>query len=239
MTKIKCIIIDDEIHSIGVTTILLEEHCPMVELKATFTDSIDAYTFLKENEIDLVFIDIEMPRLNGFELLEKLENYSFKPVILSAYDEFGIKAVKHQIFDYLVKPIDPNELKATIEKYIESTEGNQSVSKLEDRILLPQSNRVDFVRIEDIVRCESEKNYTTVFLNNGTSILVSKTMKSIEDVLPNALFLRVHNKHLINASYIRTYHKTDGGYFEMYDGFSVPLSRYKKDMVLRKLGLRI
>lgn len=238
MSKIKCVVIDDEPHSIGVMKMQIEAHCPELEIVDTFTDSIDAYSFLKNNAVDLVFIDIEMPRLNGFELLNKLGTFSFKPVVVSAYDEFGIKAVKHRIFDYLVKPIDPEELKLTVIKYNEEMMEHSQISRVNDRILLPLGSQVDFVEIEEIVRCESDKNYTTVYLKDRRSCVVSKTLKTIEDILPKELFVRVHNKHLVNISQIKSYVKVDGGSFKMSDESEVPLSRYRKDDVFKKLGIR-
>lgn len=238
---IKAVLVDDEKHSLGVLQILLESHCPEVEINAVFEDSIEALSYLSDNTPDIVFIDIEMPRLNGFELLEKLGQIKFKPVIISAYDQFGIKAVKHNIFDYLVKPIDPIELKKTISRYlieINSENNNEKVSKFDDRILLPIGSEFEFVKIDNIIRCESDSNYTHIMLDEGKSLLISKTLKTIEEALPSNQFLRVHNKHLINVDFVKKYIKTDGGFFQMEGGTEVPLSRYRKEEVLTFLGLR-
>lgn len=239
MEKINCVIIDDEPHSIGVMKMQLESHCPEVEVLATFTDSILAFSYLQNNQPSIVFVDIEMPRLNGFELLTKLGEYTFKPIITSAYDEFGIKAIKHQIFDYLVKPIDPDELVETIKKYTASENSHSEILTIrKDKILLPDSQEVKFVSIENIIRCESDKNYTTVFLSDGSKTIVSKTIKVFEELLPESIFLRVHNKHLVNSTFIKSYIKTDGGSFQLEDGSTIPLSRYRKDEIFKILGLR-
>lgn len=245
--NIKAVLVDDEMDSIGAMLIQLNRHCPRVQVVDSFTSSEEAYGFLKENDIDILFVDIEMPRMNGFELLTQLGKFSFKVVFVTAYDQFGIKAVKFQAFDYLLKPVDPEELKEVIEKFEESLSNVTDISEsssqnkgpldLQDRILLPVGSEFEFVQTQDIIRCESDDNYTLIFLNNNKKIIVSKTLKLMESKLPSNIFMRVHSSHLINSHYINKYHKSDGGYFEMKNGETVPLSRSKKDDILKLLGI--
>jgi len=241
---IRAVIVDDEPDNISVLKLLLNKYLPQVSVLATFTDSLEALNFLRDEETDICFLDIEMPRLNGFDLLTALGKFKFKTIFVTAYDDFGIKAVKYQIFDYLLKPVDVDDLKACIKRYEDQVESNliQNDATVwtnkNDKILLPVGQEYEFVQLDEIIRCESDDNYTTLYLDESRSILVSKTLKFIEDQLPVQQFLRVHNKHLINITKIKKYVKSDGGYFILTDGASVPLSRYRKDEVLRILGLR-
>lgn len=242
--SIRAVLVDDEADSIGVLQILLKKYAPEVVVRATFTNSKEALEYLRQEETDVLFLDIEMPGLDGFELLSKLGSFSFKPIFVSAYDEFGVKAIKYRIFDYLVKPIDPEELLQTIRRLkSELTEEEKvnaekidHVSILHDKILIPVGNEYEFVQISEIVRCEADDNYTRLYLGDQV-FLVSKTLKYFEDVLPASHFLRTHNKHLINVNKIKKYVKSDGGYFELTSGGTIPLSRYRKEDVLKRLGL--
>lgn len=239
---IHTVLVDDESDNVALIQLMLERYVPNVKVVATFTDSMQALQYLKSNAINLLFLDIEMPRLNGFEMLDMLHDIAFKTVILSAYDEYGIKAVKHEIFDYLVKPIDKDELIACVDRYeqhmLKNSTPIQTNEIWENQILLPSGNEYEFIEFDMIRRCESSDNYTTVYLDKDKKILVSKTLKYIQEALPSKRFIRVHNRHLINVKRIRKYVKTDGGYFVLDDGFQVPLSRYKKDFVLKQLGIR-
>ncbi|MCB0648340.1 MAG: response regulator [Saprospiraceae bacterium] len=242
--SIRAVLVDDEADSIGVLQILLKKYAPEVVVRATFTNSKEALEYLRQEETDVLFLDIEMPGLDGFELLSKLGSFSFKPIFVSAYDEFGVKAIKYRIFDYLVKPIDPEELLQTIrrlknelaEEEKVNIEKIDHVSILHDKILIPVGNEYEFVQISEIVRCEADDNYTRLYLGDQV-FLVSKTLKYFEEVLPASHFLRTHNKHLINVNKIKKYVKSDGGYFELTSGGTIPLSRYRKEDVLKRLGL--
>lgn len=242
---INAVLIDDEADSIGVMLIQLTKHCPGVNVMATFSDSRIALQYLQEHTPDIVFLDIEMPHLNGFELLTQLGKFAFKVIFVSAYDQFGIKAVKISAFDYLVKPVDPEELKETIARLMSSTdvEGEDVPTAVLDknilpgRLLVPIGSELEFIAIEDIIRCEADDNYCTIYTIQNDKILLSKTLKYIETQLPNTFFMRTHNSHLINTNFIKKYIKTDGGYFELKDGTTIPLSRTKKEEILKLLGI--
>lgn len=241
---ITAVLLDDEADSIGVMKILLKKYAPEVHILASLTNSSEALDFLRTNQPDILFLDIEMPGMDGFELLSELGRFSFTPIFISAYEEFGIKALRYKVFDYLIKPIDPQELVTTIQRYKEELIRNQEprikkeeqISFLFDKVLLPVGNEYEFVKVNDILRCEADDNYTTLYLSNQT-FLVSRTLKFFEENLPLQYFLRVHNKHLININQIKKYIKSDGGYFELIDGSLIPLSRYRKEEILKRIGL--
>lgn len=245
--NIKAVLVDDEVDSIGAMLIQLNKHCPQIQVVESFTSSEEALDFLLINDIDILFVDIEMPRMNGFELLSRLGKFTFKVVFVTAYDQFGIKAIKFQAFDYLLKPVDPEELKEVVAKYIEGLHRNNNLQNdlfqdtktlnMDDRITLSVGSEFEFVKTNEIIRCESDDNYTIIFLANHKKLVVSKTLKIIESKLPTHSFIRVHSSHLINIHYIKKYHKSDGGYFEMLNGENIPLSRTKKEEILKSLGI--
>lgn len=242
--NIKAVLVDDEVDSIGAMMIQLNRHCPQVQVVGSFSSSEEALQFLQGAEIDILFIDIEMPILTGFEILSRLGKFAFKVVFVSAYDEFGIKAIKFQAFDYLLKPVDPEELKEVIAKYkSQITENEHSRNtenlriQLDDRILIPIGSEMEFLHTSEILRCESDDNYTMIFLTDRTKIIISKTLKHMASMLPPKKFIRVHSSHLIHVDHIKSYHKSDGGYFEMTNGDNIPLSRNKKDEILNLLGI--
>ena len=172
--------------------------------------------------------------------MENLGANTFTPIIISAYDDFGIQAVKHHVFDYLLKPFDANDLKVAVQKY-EATLSNNSTSEIKtinEKILIPTGSDIRFLNISDIIRCESDNNYTNIHLTSGECILISKTLKTLEKVLPKKSFLRPHNQHLINIHHILRYAKSEGGFFEMSGGTIIPISRYKKDEILKTLHLK-
>ena len=151
-------------------------------MEAEFDNSPDAYAYLLQNKPNIVFLDIEMPFMNGFDLLEKLGKIEFKPIIISAYDQFGIKALKSNVFDYIVKPIDPLELKEVIERYMEtnSLDNSLNIRRVLNRLIIPTGQDIRFISLARLVRCESDNNYTRITMEDGESIFISKTLKSIE-----------------------------------------------------------
>jgi len=243
MDKLRAIIIDDEAHCIKTLQWQLEQFCKNVELLSTFDSPDQGLAFLNENSIDLLFLDIDMPGMNGFELLEQIENPSFDIIFTTAHDQFALKAIKISALDYLIKPIDEDELIHSVAKAIEKGRHSEvdSISLLLDqiqkkslsnRIYLPTLNGLEFVDTELVDRCESDSNYTTVFLENAQSIIVSKTLKEIEEMLREEQFFRVHNSHIVNLKKVGKYVKGDGGHLVMKNGEIVPVSRSRKQALL-------
>lgn len=243
----KAIIVDDELNNRENLRQLLQIHCPQVTVAACCASAAEARNEILRLDPGLVFLDIEMPGGNGFSLLENLPSPDFEVIFVTAYGHYGIQAVKFSALDYLLKPIDTGELIEAVKKAEEKIalrQENQRMrhllrnSKLPDEnktIALSLSDKIEFIEISTIVRCEAENNYTTFYLTDGQKLLVSKTLKEFDELLTPCHFLRVHQSHLINLRQIKSFIKTDGGYIRMKDGSSVSISRQRREMVLDKL----
>jgi two-component system LytT family response regulator len=243
MDKLSAVIIDDEAHCIKTLKWQLETYCPNIELKETFTSAKEGLDFLLTKTVDIVFLDIDMPVMNGFELLEKIVHPKFEVIFTTAHDQFALKAIKISALDYLIKPIDEEELVAAITKAQEKNQASSldSIShllgqiqqkSLSDRIYLPTLNGLEFVDTELINRCESDSNYTTIYLDQNEKITVSKTLKEIEEMLKEEQFFRVHNSHIVNLKKVGKYVKGDGGHLVMQGGDVIPVSRSRKQVLL-------
>ena len=226
---------------------MILEYCPDVEVVAECSSAVEGRKAIMKYAPDIVFLDIEMPGGSGFDLLESIEDVKFEVVFVTAYDHYGIKAIKFSALDYLLKPIDILELQHAVEKVKnrlkEKTENvrmknlltNRQMREASPKIAIPLSDKIDFLDVSSIVRCEGEGNYTHIYLKTGEKILSSKTLKEFDELLSEYDFLRVHQSHLINLNEVKSYIKTDGGYIKMKDGSSVSVSRQRKDMVLESL----
>jgi two-component system, LytTR family, response regulator len=245
--RLKTIIIDDEEECLDVLQIILERHCPQVDIVARASNGLQGLKAILTHEPDLVFLDIEMPRMDGFQMLEAIETIDFTLVFTTAYDRFALRAFKFSAFDYLLKPIDEGEIMNTIQK-IENRQTTQTerLSLLKDhyhtgekptsqRIALAYSKGFQITEIQAIVSCESDGNYTKVYLNNNTKIMVIKPIGTLEEVL-NELdahaFFRIHRQHLVNLKFVKNYLNTEGGQIEMQDGRLLPLARNRREEFL-------
>ncbi len=242
MKKIKTIIVDDEKHSVATLSWKLEKFCPDVEVVATFTKAPEALDYLQNNPPDLLFLDIEMPRLDGFELLEELgPGIKFEVVFTTAYDEFGIRAVKVNALDYILKPVQNQELKAAIEKFKNKTNNKTEVlfsnknpsENKSNRIALATKESIEFVEAKNIIFCSSDSNYTLIFLTNNRKKIISRTLKDVEEWLRPYNFYRVHNSHLVNLNHIKEYIRADGGYLMLSNGKTLPVARNRKEDLLK------
>ena len=244
----KAVLLDDELHCTQTLSLILEQHCPEVEVIGVFNHPAEALVFLQTTEADVLFLDIEMPFMNGFTLLNRLQPASMHVVFTTAYDAYAIKAFKYSAFDYLLKPIDETELIETVGR-IKSTAGDSvqrsQIDHLLDmikekpgtpkRIAFPTLEGLEFVDVDQILRCESSSNYTSIHLLDASTMVVCRTLKEIEELLPSSSFLRVHNSHVINRQHIRKYIKGSGGMLKMTDNYEVPVSRLRRDQVLKEL----
>jgi len=247
MMKIKSIIIDDEPKSRNNLRDLLGEYCQQVEIAGEAASPTEALKLIKQLSPDLIFLDIEMPGGSGFDLLKSLNHQNFEVVFVTAFDRYGIQAVKFCAIDYILKPIDIFELSKAVEKaqlQINKKKENQRLAELvanidrlddEKRIALPLIDKIEFIAINQIIRLEAESNYTRIFLDGKKEYLVCKTLKEYQEILENQNFLRTHQSHLINCRKIAAYIKTDGGSIAMVDGSSVPISRQKREEVLKRI----
>lgn len=249
---INAIIIDDEPNNITNLQQLLKQHCSTVTVAATAGDAGEGRKLLQMHQPELLFLDIQMPGENGFDLLKSLPAYDFEIIFVTAYDKYGIQAVKFSAIDYLLKPINTEELKQAVEKVqakqklkkqnlqLENLISflQQQQHKEEHRIALPTAKETRFINPAQIVRCESSNNYTTFFLNDGEKILVSKPIYEFEELLQDYGFIRSHQSHLVNKKYIRSWVKEDGGYLLLDDKTQVPVSKQKRDLLKESLANR-
>ncbi len=242
---IKAVIIDDEDHSIETLEWKIRNYCSDIEILGTFSSPMEGLDFVNSNQIDLLFLDIEMPLLSGFDLLQKIENISFDVIFTTAYDEYGIRAIKFSALDYLLKPVEIQELENAVEKCrskkVNSTvpaqlevlfESLQFPRNTNQKIALSTKESIELVNSRDIIYCESDNNYTTVYME-GRKKLISKTLKEFEELLVPHNFFRTHQSYLVNIDHIREYVRQDGGYLVMSNQKSVPVSRNKKEGVLK------
>jgi two-component system, LytTR family, response regulator len=239
---IKVIIIDDENHCIITLQHVLAQ-ISEVEIVATTQDSTIAKTLIEKHQPHIVFIDIEMPQLNGFEVLHQFENLPFKVVFTTAYDQYAIKALRLNALDYLLKPIDKNDINIVIEKY-KNQEINNNKEQLknlhlfnhgamQDTIALSTTKGLLFVKIEDIMYLEADSCYTHIVMHDNSKHLASKTMAAFEDVLQdNQLFFRAHKSNIVNLKFVKQYIRGEGGEIIMQDGTNIALSRNRKQEFL-------
>jgi two-component system LytT family response regulator len=235
---ITAILIDDESNALDVLEWQLKNYCPQVEIVGKCSNAADGIAMIKARQPQLLFLDIEMPVQNGFNLLEAFEEPAFDIIFTTAYNQYAIKAFKFSAFDYLLKPIDADDLKAAVERYAQKKAGSvkdqlkvlsaQLQQKQLNRIALPSSDGLMMVGPQQIVRCESESNYTKVYLTGKQKIVVAKTLKELEDILVSFQFYRVHHSHLVNLAHVERYVRADGGYVLMSDGAHITIARNKK-----------
>ena len=201
---------------------------------------------IEKHQPDIVFLDIQMPDGTGFDVLGSIPNKKFEVIFITAHEEFAIKAIKFSALDYLLKPVDLSELKSALEKAIEASGENEPSKQFEAlnsnilsnekrRLVLKTQESVHVVELDQIIRCEADRNYTSFFLLDNKKILVSKTLKEYETLLSGYNFLRVQQSHLVNLNFIDRYDKKNGGAVVMKDGSEVPLSPAKRDVFFKRL----
>ncbi|OFX83416.1 MAG: DNA-binding response regulator [Bacteroidetes bacterium GWF2_33_16] len=246
-SKLTAVIVEDELASRETLTSYLQKYCHEVYLVAEADSVKTGLEIIKKHKPDIVFLDIEMPYGNAFDLLEQIENISFDVVFVTAYSNYAIKALNMSASYYILKPISIDELIKAVDKIKSSRkeeelpihskillENIQAVNKHNHKIVLPQLNGFDVVKINDIIRCKANDNFTEFYLTNGTKKLISRTLKFYEDLLKDFDFVRVHKSHLINIQYVTKYMKGKGGQVEMTDGSVVDVSVNQKAAFLEK-----
>jgi two-component system LytT family response regulator len=242
---IRAVIIDDEQNNLDNLCRLLEKHCPEITVAATALTADEGRAIILAQKPDLIFLDIQMPGKSGFELLQSLPDHFFGIIFVTAFDQYGIQAVKFSAIDYLLKPIDTHELKAAVSKAITRYSEKKQNLRLENllqllkhqqekdthRIALATAKETRLVKTQDIVRCESSNNYTTIYLVSGEKLLVSKPIYEFDELLNDYGFLRCHQSHLINKKFIKSWVKEDGDFLLLEDASLVPVSRKKKEYI--------
>jgi two-component system LytT family response regulator len=245
--KIRSLIVDDEAANRENLTGLLHRYCPQVQVIGEASTNEEALNQINSIDPDLVFLDVRMPGGDIFEMLEKLENIRFAIIFVTAYDEYAFKAFQFNALDYLLKPVDIYKLIESVTKATDAINlkeenlrlknlvDNQNRHEQDKRIALPQDDKIDFIPIRQIIRCQAESNYTRFILENKREILVSRTLKDFEAALESCGFIRTHQSHLVNLNHIQTLVKRDGGYLKMSDGSSVPISRSRREELTSKM----
>lgn len=243
---IKAVIIDD-IEQARITFRKdLEEYAKDIEVIGEASGVVEGAKLLKNLKPDILFLDIQMQDGSGFDLLDLLPEIPFKIIFITASDAHAIKAFRYAAIDYLLKPVDPDELVAALDKYrnqkINESEKykllNDSLknhSKPTERLALHSQDKIHIVNIADIIRCESSVNYTEFYFADKKKMVVSKTLKEFEDLLTDLNFYRVHQSHLVNTKFIREFVKNEGGHLIMTDGSLVPVSTRKRPEVVKML----
>lgn len=242
----KAVIVDDEKHCRDVLKLLLQRHCPSVQVMATCEDGHEGLKAIRLHEPDVVFLDIEMPGMNGFDMLGGHTLQEFDVIFTTAYNEYAIKAIRHNALDYILKPVDKDELVEAVKRAQQSASSRSSGrienliaylnrQKTGDRIALPTLEGLQIIMSDQIYYCESDGGYTYFYLTSGKSLLISKTLKEVEEVLENKGFCRVHHGYLINLKYVQKYIRGDGGEVIMANNKNIPVSRNKKQEFLNFL----
>ena len=248
---VTALIVDDENKNRESLAKLIDQFCYGVQVIGHAENVKSAEEFIKNNQPQIVFLDIEMPGGNGFTLLEKYENPDFQLIFTTAHADYAIKAIKFAALDYLLKPINVNELKVAVEKAIQNI---NSSSNTEDKrfdvlknnqknegfdfkkIALPSLDGIEFYDISEILRCEADRAYCKFYLTNGSKITVSKALREFEDLLNECNFFRVHKSNMVNLSHIKKYVKGKGGYVVLSDESHVNVSVRKKEMLMEVLA---
>jgi two-component system, LytTR family, response regulator len=245
---IKAILVDDEKHCRETLSIQLEKYCSEVQLLAQCSSAVQGLEAIAQYQPDVVFLDVEMPKMNGFEMLQQFSHIPFEVIFTTGYDAYAIKAIRFSAIDYLLKPIDKDELRKAVGKVSQKT-GHSLNQQLDillgklgtkqvplQKIALPTLDGFELVPIENILHCEADSNYTHVVLKHAKKVLVSRTLKEIEELLGGHAFLRVHHSYLVNLNEIVRYIRGEGGYVIMSDNTSITVSRSRKDALLKVFG---
>jgi two-component system, LytTR family, response regulator len=246
---IKAVLIDDEMHCLDTLNILISDYCPSVQVSARCMSGKKGLEAIEKIKPELVFLDIEMPLMNGFELLEKFDQIPFSVIFTTGYDQYAIKAIRFSALDYLLKPIDPKELvgavhKVQVQKAPPSTEQfrmlmDQIQHKENNlyKIAIPTLDGFELIMVDQIVHCEANDNYTHFYLKNGNKVTASRTLKEIEDQLEEfSSFLRIHHSFIVNLNEANKYVRGDGGYLIMNNGSTINVSRRRKELLLKKFN---
>ncbi|MCW3078464.1 MAG: DNA-binding response regulator [Bacteroidetes bacterium] len=246
----KTLIIEDEQKSREMLAGIIQKNCPKLDIVGLAHNVKEGVEMIKSLNPELVFLDISMPDGTGFDLLEKVQGHKFELIFATASDQYAIKAIKFSACDYLLKPIDIDELKIAVDKAMQKkmvappTMENlnfliQQLKRADDtfqKITLPTGNAFEIVNIKDIIRCEADTSYTVFYLTDKRKLMVSAGLKHYEELLPEQDFIRVHHHHLINMNHVVRFLKEDGGYAVMSDGTKIEISRRKKEAFLERLS---
>ena len=243
---IKAVIIDDEVHCLDTLSLLLKEYCPDVQIMEQCRSAKKGLEAIEKYKPDLVFLDIEMPSMNGFEMLEQFSEIPFAIVFTTSYDQYAIKAIRFSALDYLLKPIDPNELISAVKKVQEqrhlpvAEQFQMLLKQIQgkehhfNKIAVPTSEGFELIPADQVLYCEANDNYTHLFLKNKATIIACRTLKEMEEQLQDfPFFVRVHHSYLVNLNEVTKYVRGEGGYLVMSNGSTVNVSRSRKEALMK------
>jgi two-component system, LytTR family, response regulator len=247
---LKSIIVDDEFKSRESLRLLIEKFCEDITVSAVCQNGVEAIKAIGEHKPDVVFLDIQLQRETGFDILEKLDKIDFEIVFTTAFSEFAVRAFKFSAIDYLLKPVDIGDLQKAIEKARKRILGNISERMAElaqtmkgnsfkhTRLALPSSDGLVFVSVDEILYCEATGNYTNIYMGDGRKFVVSRTLKDYEEMLEDLDFFRIHNSYLINLNLVKKYIRGEGGQVVMSNQQALDVSKAKKKSFLEKIKIR-
>jgi len=243
---LSALIVDDEKNGRENLAGLIQSHCPQIKVVGEARSVEQAIAGIQEHQPQLIFLDIEMPGGNGFQLLEHFKDFPFEVIFVTAYDNYAIRAIRFSASDYILKPINLNELIAAVGKVslrIRNRSENERIRQLylntmhpaNPKIGLPTGERVEFVEVKSIIRCQGESNYTHIYFSDRKPLLTAKSLIEFEELLAEYNFIRVHKTHLVNLNQVTSFTKNDGGVLFLSNGDSVAISRRRKEFVLEQL----
>jgi two-component system LytT family response regulator len=246
---IKAVLVDDEIHCLDTLEMLLCDYCPEVQVAGRCVSAENAIELIDKLKPELVFLDIEMPLMNGFELLENYHQIPFSVIFTTGYDQYAIKAIRFSALDYLLKPIDPKELVTAVhkmnvqknhpsmEQFLMLKDHFQHRESNFNKVAIPTIEGFELIPVDQLLYCEANDNYSQLFLKNGTKVTACRTLKEIEEQLDDFdSYLRVHHSYIVNLNEAKKYVRGDGGYLIMSNGSTISVSRSRKEMLLNKFN---
>jgi len=245
--NIRAILVDDEEKALKSLQIKVNRFFPDIDIVAINQRPLEAIDLIKSHKPDLVFLDIEMPQLNGFDVLQKIKNPDFEIIFVTAYNDYAIEAIQNCAIGYVVKPIDNDELKTAIANAIKNIklknalvknniliENLKNIQSSDCKLIIPSQKGLDFVKINEIIRCKGESGYTRIILNNGKTILSSYSIGKFVKMLANKHFLLVHRSHLLNLKYVSGY--LNEGYITLENGDNLPISKNKREEFIDRMS---
>lgn len=245
---IKAVIIDDESHARQTIATIIKSKFREIHIIGEAANVEGAVVLIKHTRPELVFLDIDLPDGNGFDILKQIDHKKFRVIFITAYQEYAIQAIKFSAMDYILKPVSPVELENAVKNILEEEVDDIYEEKIKaffqnfntntttnKKIVLKTSEKIHVVGVSKIIRCQADNAYTTVFMDDGKSILVSKGIKKYDEMLSNSGFMRVHQSHLVNLNFISYYDRQDGGHLVMSDSTSIPVSSQRKPILIEYL----
>jgi two-component system LytT family response regulator len=245
---IRAVLIDDETDSIRVLRKLLETYCPQVEVVGTAEGVETGLAVIQATHPDVLFLDIEMTQGNAFDLLNQLRPVAFQVIFVTAFDNYAIRAFKYSAVDYLLKPVDIDELVSAVGRVAERSQQRNIIDQMQvfldnmgtyslsqQKMAVPTVDGLIFINLREVVRLEAKSSYTQIKLENGEVVMATRTIEDYEDILPETLFCRIHNSHIINLQKIEKYHKGRGGYVILEDGSEIEVASRRRQEFLRRL----